>query len=158
MAVVIGGQTWAIVQAQWRALSNHYFRASRGSWFWLTGLVLLAWYGVWAFAALGIAVIASDERHLDALRRGLPTGLFLMFGYWQIVPVLLVSSGLSLDLARLLPYPIPHARLFAIEVVLRLIKRNVIEFCDPAGDGAGIRLRIDQFPDEGPHVIKFMEY
>jgi len=36
------------------------------------------------------------------------------------VPIIMVSAGVSLDLTRLLVYPIPHVQLFTIEVLLRV--------------------------------------
>jgi ABC-2 type transport system permease protein len=36
------------------------------------------------------------------------------------MPVLSASMGASLDLRKLLPYPIPHRKLFTVEVLLRL--------------------------------------
>jgi ABC-2 type transport system permease protein len=120
MAFLTDTQTAAIVWVQWRALVNQYLHSSRGAWIWITLLLLLAWYGLWVFGALAVYALASDPEKLPMLERALPGGLFLMFGYWQIVPVMLVSSGLSLDLNRLLIYPMPTGRLFGIEVLLRL--------------------------------------
>ena len=46
--------------------------------------------------------------------------MLMIFIYWQIVPIIMVSTGVSLDLTRLLVYPIPHGQLFTIEVILRV--------------------------------------
>ena len=40
--------------------------------------------------------------------------------YWQLAPVLSASFGASLDLRKLLVYPIPHRKLFTVEILLRL--------------------------------------
>jgi hypothetical protein len=50
----------------------------------------------------------------------LPTGLLLIFLYWQLAPLISASLGASLDLKKLLIYPVPHRKLFVIEVLLRL--------------------------------------
>jgi ABC-2 type transport system permease protein len=46
--------------------------------------------------------------------------MLAMFIYWQVIPIAMASSGLSLDLRRLLIYPIPRVQLFGIEVILRV--------------------------------------
>src|SRR6185437_2089386 len=48
------------------------------------------------------------------------SGLFFVMLYWQLAPVLSAGFGASLDLHKLLAYPIPHRKLFSIEVMLRL--------------------------------------
>ena len=45
--------------------------------------------------------------------------MFVML-YWQLTPILAASFGASLDLRKLLSYPIPHSKLFLVEVVLRV--------------------------------------
>ena len=120
MALVIGSQARAILWAQTRALANYYFRRNRGAWFFVSAVFVLLWYAIWAFFAFGLAIIAADPSKLAVVRERLPGGLFLVFCYWQIVPMIMVSTGLSLDLSRLLVYPIPHSHLFGIEVLLRI--------------------------------------
>jgi ABC-2 type transport system permease protein len=44
----------------------------------------------------------------------------LIFLYWQLAPIISASLGASLDLKKLLIYPVPHRKLFVIEVLLRL--------------------------------------
>ncbi len=50
----------------------------------------------------------------------LPSALAFVFVFWQLSPALLASTGASLDLKKLLVYPIPPARLFEVDVLLRL--------------------------------------
>ena len=40
--------------------------------------------------------------------------------YWQIAPVISAGLGASLELRKLLIYPIPHGKLFTVEVLLRI--------------------------------------
>src|SRR5206468_4014156 len=47
-------------------------------------------------------------------------GLLMAFVYWQVVPLLMASTGSSLELSKLIVYPVPARGLFAIEVLLRL--------------------------------------
>jgi ABC-2 type transport system permease protein len=117
---VIPRQAAAILWAQWRSIANHYGRSRRGRQFPFALVFGLLWYGMWAFIAFTIMKIASDPDELDLLRRAGPSTLLLLFAYWQVVPIIMVSTGLSLDLNRLVVYPIPHTQLFSIEVMLRI--------------------------------------
>lgn len=62
----------------------------------------------------------SSAGSSDAIRRWLPIGLLIVFLYWQVAPIVSASLGASLDLKKLLIYPVPHRKLFVIEVMLRL--------------------------------------
>ena len=112
-------QTRAILWAQLRTLRNLYPRTQP------TGIVLstiggILWYGVWVFLAVTLAYLIPKAAATKALPTSLPSGLLLVLLYWQLVPLVLVTAGLSLDLRRLRVYPIPDAHLFWIEVVLRM--------------------------------------
>jgi ABC-2 type transport system permease protein len=108
----------AIVWAQWRTLLNSYPRYRGGA---LLAIVISAiWYGTWAVGSVVISAIVAETRYLERLPSGMTSGLFATFLYWQLVPLLLATTGASLDLKRLLVYPIPRVQLFAIEVILRL--------------------------------------
>lgn len=115
-----GAHARAILWAQGRALANYYFRRNRGIWFVVSALFVVIWYGMWAFGAVAVAIAAAAPESMDTLRSVLAPGLLLVVCYWQIVPMIMVSTGLSLDLARLLVYPVPHVQLFGIEVLLRV--------------------------------------
>jgi len=97
---------------------RNYLPRSRGN-NWLSILVSASWYAAWSFAAVstGLVFAQTDGKLLYHL---LPSGLFLLTLYWQIIPILMVSAGMSLDLRKLVPYPVPHSQLFAIEVLLRI--------------------------------------
>ena len=114
---MIAGQARAIVWAQWRSVMNFSGRSRR---FPFVLIFSLLWYGMWTFGAYGVAQVASDPDNIPLLVRGLPLGLLIVTAYWQFVPVMMVTSGLSLDLARLLVYPVAHSHLFGIEVALRV--------------------------------------
>ncbi|MBK5291809.1 MAG: hypothetical protein JJE04_09065 [Acidobacteriia bacterium] len=112
-------QIRAILWAQWRTLLNFYPRGNMGSLV-FTVTMSLVWYGMAATGAVGVAILFRDPGHMQLIERFLPTGLMFAFLYWQIVPILLVSTGASLDLKRLAVYPITHTQLFGLEVLLRL--------------------------------------
>ncbi len=102
----------AILRAQLRSLRF----GGRGTVFSIiTGVI---WYGFWTAIAI---VLGSVVASLDAagLRRWLPLGLLAVCAYWQITPVISASMGSSLDIRKLLAYPIPHGKLFVVEVLLR---------------------------------------
>ena len=50
----------------------------------------------------------------------LPMSLAVITVYWQVAPVVSASMGASLDLKKLIVYPIPRERLFTVEILLRL--------------------------------------
>jgi len=115
--VILNQQTRAIVWAQWRTILNRFPRQSAGRI--LTWFFSLLWYG--GFAALGVLAAwgLPQVGNPQLLAKILESGLLGAFLYWQFIPLMMVSNGVSLDLKRLLVYPIPERRMFGIEVVLR---------------------------------------
>ncbi|MGP0070994.1 MAG: hypothetical protein ACLPWF_03565 [Bryobacteraceae bacterium] len=112
-------QTGAIVWAQWRSTRNHLPRTSLSGLL-FTSLLTAFWYGAFAFLAVFAGILLSKPDELDSFHKILPPALLVCFLYWQVIPVLLSSMGASLDLRKLLVYPIPKPALFAIEVILRV--------------------------------------
>jgi hypothetical protein len=104
----------AILRAQWLSMR---MGGQRGKIFsFITGVV---WYSVWIVAA-SFACLTVSRAPTDVLRRILPLALLGVFLYWQVMPILSASMGSALDLRKLLAYPIPHGKLFEVEVLLRL--------------------------------------
>lgn len=83
----------------------------------LTGLLF---YGVWTVIAFGVLAFFSDPNLAPKSVPALSTGLFFAMLYWQLAPVITAGFGASLDLRKLQVYPIPHSKLFTVEVLLRL--------------------------------------
>jgi ABC-2 type transport system permease protein len=79
----------------------------------------LFFYGFWTFLAWGgmIFFSSSDQGYFLPVISG---SLMFVMLYWQLAPVLSASFGASLDLRKLLAYPIPHGKLFLVEIVLRV--------------------------------------
>jgi ABC-2 type transport system permease protein len=103
----------AILRAQWLSMRV----GGRGS---VAGAVSgLLWYGLWFFAGCA-AWYWTAHAAAAPLGFNLPIGLLLVCFYWQLVPVLSASMGAALDMRKLLAYPIPHGKLFVVEVLLRL--------------------------------------
>src|SRR5262249_16977589 len=83
-------------------------------------ITALVWYGFWTVLAYAAGQFTASAEAIDLIRTGLPTGLMLVFLYWQLAPIVSASLGASLDLKKLLIYPVPHRQLFVIQVLLRL--------------------------------------
>ena len=108
---------WAILEAQWRSMRTFRTSAAAAVFGWLSRLLF---YGFWTFGAVGAMYYFQSAA--DATQRAfvLSAGLLAALLYWQITPVITASMGGSLDLKKLLAYPIPHQKLFAIELLLRI--------------------------------------
>ncbi len=115
---MISRQTRAVVWAQWCSTRNRLFRSNRaGTGF--TALLGIIWYGAFSYLAVVAAFLMSSPDESGSLRTALPAAFLLCFLYWQLVPVLTASMGSSLDIRKLMVYPIPRGDLFGLEVVLR---------------------------------------
>ena len=115
----MGQQARAILWAQWRSIRNYLPRANKaGAIF--TGIVTAIWYGMFASFALLVALAFSKPGEVEFLHDVLPTALLICFLYWQLIPVFMASMGSSLDIRKLLVYPIPKSQLFGLEVLLRI--------------------------------------
>lgn len=109
----------AIVSAQWRTLLNYYPRGSKGATI-FTAVTMTVWYGFVVFLAWLTAAVIPEVRSLGTVARFLSFGAAGAMLYWQLVPLALVSGGMSLQVKRLAVYPIPEHKLFALEVILRV--------------------------------------
>jgi ABC-2 type transport system permease protein len=103
----------AILRAQW--LSMRFGTRGRA----VGVLVATIWYGLWVMGA-SVAWVSIADADAAKLRLYLPLGMLGVFLYWQLMPVASASMGSALDLRKLLAYPIPHGKLFTVEVLLRL--------------------------------------
>jgi ABC-2 type transport system permease protein len=116
---VAWNQIRAIAWAQWRSSWNRLPGVNKGSAV-LTVLIAAFWYGGVTTLAVFAAVLMAQAGHQSYLLLVLNSALFLMFVYWQFVPVIMASTGSVLDLRKLLVYPIPRNALFGLEVLLRV--------------------------------------
>src|SRR5579864_5570732 len=83
-------------------------------------LTAVLWYGFWTVLAYMAEQFTAAPESAGVMPLALPSGLLLIFLYWQLAPLISASLGASLDLKKLLVYPVPHPKLFLIEVLLRL--------------------------------------
>jgi ABC-2 type transport system permease protein len=111
-------QARAIVWAQYRALFNFYSRGHVASLV-FTVVMSVLWYGMVAAGAFFVALLLSNPARSELAQRVVPIGLAAALGYWQIVPIILAATGASLDLKKLVVYPVAHSHLFLLEVLLR---------------------------------------
>lgn len=114
---MIWQQIAAIAWAQFRTARNHLPRTSVGAV--LVWILSLLWYGLFAALAYLVAYVIP-ELPISEVRDWMPVGLLGVFAFWQLVPLFTLSSGWSLQLNKLLTYPVPTGSLFGIEVLLRI--------------------------------------
>src|SRR3954453_12983247 len=110
-------QIAAIFWAQWRTVRNHLPRTGAGTV--LLWLLSALWYAVFAAIGLALAFLFASEP-LGEIRKYLPFGLLEVLLFWQIFPLMTLSGCWSLELHKLVIYPIRARTLFWIEVLLRL--------------------------------------
>jgi ABC-2 type transport system permease protein len=109
----------AILWAQWRSLMNFRRGAGFASWI-LPSLAVLIWYGFWAGLSVIAAFVFASHTWVEMIRPALPGALLVVCLYWQLAPLMAASLGASIDLKKLLVYPVPHRQLFGVEVLLRV--------------------------------------
>ena len=110
-------QARAILWAQWLTIRHVTLRTGGVAW---TAVIGVLWYGFWTVAAVAGARLIANPTSVGLLRGALPGALLIIFLYWQIVPLLMAATGASLDLRKLMVYPIPVSQMFSIEVMLRV--------------------------------------
>jgi ABC-2 type transport system permease protein len=108
----------AIVRAQLLSMRSFRLGSSRrgAAVSIFTGLV---WYGFWTLISVSAFDYTSGNDE-DLAVHNLPVGFLLVMTYWQLAPLISASLGASLDLKKLLVYPIPRDKLFLVEVLLRV--------------------------------------
>jgi len=131
-------QARAIIWAQWRTVRNYIPRSSLGGLV-FSGLLMALWYGAFAFLAGLAGLLLSRPDDLPFVKKVLPDALLVCFLYWQIIPILMASMGSSLEMKKLLVYPVPHGQLFTLEVLLR-ISTGMEMFLLLIGAGIGLLL------------------
>ena len=104
----------AILWAQWRSMRSVSGRSALSS---ITGLIF---YGFWLLAAYGVQAFLANPENREYFPAVIPPALLVLILYWQFAPVVTATLGASLDLKKLLVYPIAHEHLFFIEVLLRI--------------------------------------
>jgi ABC-2 type transport system permease protein len=146
----MGAQARAIIWAQWRTLRNYLPRSNKVT-FWLTGFFGVVWYGGFAFLAVFAGILFSRADELTFIHTALPSALLMCFLYWQLIPVLMASMGSSLEIKKLLVYPVPRGKLFTLEVMLR-VSTGAEMLLLLTGTGIGLLLN-PRIPAWGPFTL-----
>jgi ABC-2 type transport system permease protein len=117
---LIDSRATAILWAQWRTILNFYRRPQMGG-YWVGTIVMAVWYLMLTAAAVGLAfgIPKIQPSQFDKFEFVLTFGFLAAFLYWQVVPVFMASTGMSLDARKLIVYPVPEHQLFTLEVLLR---------------------------------------
>ena len=76
---------------------------------------------MWSLFALAAFFSFGAMSSTGTLIPALASTLLGMFLYWQIAPVVTASMGASLDLQKLIIYPVDLDKLFLVEVLLRFL-------------------------------------
>lgn len=109
----------AILRAQWLSMRTFRLASSRrGAVISLITAVL--WFGFWTFLAAVAEETAAAPGLRGQIRNWLPLALLGVFAYWQLAPLASATMGASLDLRKLLLYPMPRQRMFLVEILLRI--------------------------------------
>ena len=109
----------AILRAQWLSMRSFRLASSRRGAV-VSIVTTLLWYGFWTFLAVVAEELLAQRDLQPQIEIWLPVGLLGVFAYWQLAPFASASLGASLDLRKLLIYPVPRQSLFLIEVLLRI--------------------------------------
>ncbi|WP_321475014.1 hypothetical protein [uncultured Paludibaculum sp.] len=144
-------QVRAILWAQFKGIYNKLSgggSASGRALYWLSSLL---WYGLVTFLAFLAATGIPEINSNTTLATVIGSGLLLATLYWQFVPVMLATTGVSLDLRRLIVYPVAPSKLFVIEVLLR-VTTGIEVLILLAGGAVGLA-RSPIVPWWGPLVI-----
>ena len=106
----------AILRAQ---LLSMRFRA-RSSRLLLSVITGIVFYGFWALCAFIASMMFSIPASGENMAGAISILLLVATLYWQLAPLITATFGASLDLAKLLVYPIPIEKLFLAEILLRI--------------------------------------
>lgn len=117
---LVDDQIRAILWAQFRVLYNRVAGGGVGAgrlFYWVS---IAVWYSLVAVLAWLAAVSLPAIRTRESLISVASAILMAATAFWQLMPVMMATAGVSLDLKRLLVYPIPKRRLFFVEALLRV--------------------------------------
>ena len=108
----------AILWAQFLSMRPRKGKALRASAI-FSAITSLLFYGIFAFFGWGLMLLFSSPDASEYFVPLLSGFLLFMMLYWQLAPVISASFGASIDLRKLMAYPIPRNKLFLVEVLLR---------------------------------------
>jgi len=134
---MIDDQVRAVVGAQFRVLYNRVTGGSVGAARIIYWVSMAVWYALVVFLAWLAAVTLPSLKPRETLISATSMILLAAMALWQLMPVMMAASGLSLDLKRLMVYPVTARKLFAVEALLRASTGTEVLIV-LAGVGAGL--------------------
>lgn len=108
----------AILWAQFLSMRLRKGSAVRGGSI-FSAFTGLFFYAMFAFFGWVLMLLFSSPEASAYFVQALSGVLLVVTLYWQLMPVITASFGASIDLRKLMAYPIPRARLFLVEILLR---------------------------------------
>lgn len=117
---LVDDQIRAILWAQFRVLFNRVTGGGVGAgrvFYWVS---IAVWYALVAMLSWLAAVSLPAIRSRESLISVTSAILLAATAFWQLMPVMMATAGVSLDLKRLMVYPIPRRKLFLVEAMLRV--------------------------------------
>ncbi len=108
-----------LVWAQYRCFVNRLPQWRVAAW--LAAALGALFYGAVTALAVVAGRFCAQPPDAEALESGLARGLLLVTLYWQVVPLALSASGVSLDTKRLRGFPVPRQALFGLDLALRSV-------------------------------------
>lgn len=117
---LVDDQIRAILWAQFRVLYNRVAGGGVATGRLLYWISVGVWYALVAMLAWLAAVSLPAIRSRESLISVTSAILMAATAFWQLMPVMMATTGVSLDLKRLMVYPIAKRRLFFVEALLRV--------------------------------------
>ena len=108
----------AILWAQFLSMRLRKGGGVRGSAI-FSAITGLFFYVMFAFFAWVLEMLFSRPEASGHFVDVLSGVLLIAMLYWQLAPVITASFGASIDLRKLMAYPIPRGKLFQVELLLR---------------------------------------
>jgi ABC-2 type transport system permease protein len=111
---------WAILWAQLLSMRLRKGGTVRGSAI-FSAFTGMFFYVMFAFFGWVLELLFSSPEVSGHFLQVLSGVLLIAMLYWQLAPVITASFGASIDLRKLMAYPIPRGKLFLVEILLRAI-------------------------------------
>lgn len=112
-------QICALLQVQFRSFVKTLRGEGRRLRVSVSILFSIFWYGLWMAAAAGAALIPNliGREDVESALGGI---LLFAMGYWQLAPLMTLSLGISLEMSKVMIYPVSIYTLFGAECLLRV--------------------------------------
>ena len=98
-------QIHALLQVQYRSFVKSLRGQGRGLRLSASIVFGVLWYGLWTAAATGAALIPNLIGRED-VETSLGGILLFAMGYWQLAPLMTLSLGVSLEMSKVMIYPV----------------------------------------------------